>query len=448
MASNYDGSWKRAIFGIAVLGAASMLGWYFFAQTSADIKDKNVNNNNGDSMIKPKRKKKPINGTKNVYSKNANTDKPDHHVAALEADGIPSESELAVMLKLCDLDATDLLMLSPEQRQKVFYALLMKGEILMQQQGDPIAIEKAIKYFSKAVGLVPNPGEVLGALEQALPPEIYRRLLATIQSNMLERMKRYFEGLSNDHPIQFVPGGRNGREWIPVAREDIFEGSVVFTEKPALLFIPSNSFPESLTKHCDSTGSNMALFMYSYVSMLLKEEMLGNGAAQMGPFAHFDHLPQAVRIPTVDDITEAALIRESLGDQNEPTKTGLAEFLTNDIYAAMKVTLQRVLLDLEKQDEVVYHLGGAKSSKFGLFHLAAHFPHTCAHANVALHLKDVDTIAAVACSNIKKGEALLVSYLKEPSNEFNHSRLLKEFGILCNCGLKESEELSDAGLVK
>lgn len=74
---------------------------------------------------------------------------------------------------------------------------------------------------------------------------------------------------------------------------------------------------EELYNLCQDTGNSLVMLVLRYVAFLLGEELKGNGAANNGPFAHYDHLRPVFRAPTEFDRLEAKLLRTVFSDTNK-----------------------------------------------------------------------------------------------------------------------------------
>ena len=238
----------------------------------------------------------------------------------------------------------------------------------------------AIEYFSKAVSLVPNPGEVVAAFEKTLPPPVFNALLDKIQHDIQLKVGEYFAGLA-PVGVKFVekmdvePGTeRKIKVWIPIAEKDFTLGATILNEDSDVSVLsinadnavedhceyclqnlddnermacpgcglhlycsdtcfiksadvyhcyfcrPSATVVEAMSELrtvCHENQSSLALLVLRYVAFLLSEELRGNGAANNGPFAHYDHLKPVFKSPTEDDKLEAHLIRTIFSETNK-----------------------------------------------------------------------------------------------------------------------------------
>lgn len=415
--------------------------------------------------------------------------------SAKESTSSSTQDDMATMMKLCDLPVEQIVRLAPEKIQKVFYALLMKGEVVLKQ--NPSALDVAAESFSKAVQMSPNPMEVLAALEQTVPIDAFKAIVTKIQEGSRKKAIEYFERISpKSNSLKFIedsnitePSGM--ARWVPVAGRNIKEGEVLFEESPDSMVnlnethcdhcfkkLPSSpiqcshcsggkycsdqclrdAFPashiffcrlhekgekaiKSLQENSKQNKNSLGLFMVKYVSMLLHEELKGNGAANMGPFANFDRLPQAYRSPSNSDKKEAKLIRSVFTGKNE----NLSEFLTDDIFAAMRCTLEKHVFvfgdsspspSLNSSNELFGRV--IKDDEFkaiGLYHKSAHLNHSCNPNIIVKRLADDATIQIIAKTNINEGDRLAMSFI--PVNGMNVSerqKILKQrFDITCAC---------------
>jgi hypothetical protein len=206
---------------------------------------------------------------------------------------------------------------------------------------------------------------------------------------------------------------------------------------------------DELRDHCKTTGNPVPFLMLRYVSMLLTEEIRGNGSAMNGPFAHYDHLPQAFPEPSDEDRKEAALIRAVFTSANE----NLADFLTDTIYASMKATLTHACFSfsLDNSEAIVdapakpfRKLFGSNQEPtvIGLYHLAAHLPHACDPSLQAEVVGGAGTkVRFVATRDVKAGEPLSLSFLPLDGmqKEMRRERLFLTFMLNCGCTLCKTE---------
>ncbi len=166
----------------------------------------------------------------------------------------------------CDESLDDILKLSLEAKQRVFYALLMRGEMLMGSKKVQ-DIKQCIDYFCKAVSLVPNPGEVLAAFENTLPPPIFALLIAQMQSKVEARIQDYFARLSREASgladgavgltVAFLPmverepgSEQERRTYVPTAAAAIQAGSVVWEEAADVACLSLAAPAGSACEHC------------------------------------------------------------------------------------------------------------------------------------------------------------------------------------------------------
>ena len=290
------------------------------------------------------------------------------------ADALPAE--LMASIEQCELPVSEILKLDTETKQRIFYTLLTRGEYKMHQSN----YEQAVNDFSKAVTIVPNPGEVVAALEKMLPPPMFNALLDKIQKELVVRVGEYFEGITPEGGrVKFseveedIEGVENtkGKNWYPYAMKDVQVGEVLWEEtadivsplissleghcefcmrnldqmervachacqeqlycskqcreKSALVYHPFFCKPdavvseavEELKQFGVENGSSMGLLMMRYIAMLLGEELCGNGTANNGPFAHYDHLKPTFNAPSDIDRKEAKILRRIFSASNE-----------------------------------------------------------------------------------------------------------------------------------
>ncbi len=426
----------------------------------------------------------------------------DSIVSEINIASVSVEKSMTELAELCNKSVDELMPLDPENKQKVFYALLLKGEATMNS-GD---LDKAVECFVKACTIVPNPSEIIAAFEKSLPQPVFEAFLMKLQDQVMKRTEKYFELLSdssNGH-IKFTVKdiidllGKPHKQFMPVAKCAIKKGEILYEEKPDIVAItdlsidpsgycdftlkkitdgPSYKFedavycseearvagidqyrmyvsekrPEalnalqSLNKYCkDEAKNGQALLMLRYVSMLLTEELKGNGTAVNGPFAHYDHLPQMFPSPTDADKKEAAIIRSIF----TTTEENLAEFLTDQIYASMKATLIRAsfsfnldnplaLNNLDKVNPFRKVIGDNQDcDATAFYHLSAHLAHSC-YPNVELEVipSTGSKIRAVALKDIATGEPLNISYIpvEGMEREMRKEKLFLNFMLDCKC---------------
>ena len=73
---------------------------------------------------------------------------------------------------------------------------------------------------------------------------------------------------------------------------------------------------EELIALCHQNKSSLALLLLRYLSLLLTEEMRGNGSANNGPFNHYDHLRPVMKSPTEVERMEVKLLKRILSSSN------------------------------------------------------------------------------------------------------------------------------------
>ncbi|PJF17134.1 DNA-directed RNA polymerase subunit [Paramicrosporidium saccamoebae] len=392
-------SWRQLLLCGTVVAATGIIGYRLLttAQVHAEKKVKEVKTA-GKAHKKVKRRAKP---------------------EATGGETLPDG--LGDMLGKCELSVPELLNLSPEEKQNVFYALLMRGEMVMSK--GPAEVEKALDYFSKAVSIVPNPGEVVAAFENTLPRPIFNALLDRIQRDIQVKVGEYFAGLlPTDSKATFAetliaePGAEHpSKVWVPNATDDVSVGTTLWEEHADVVALnveakgehcehclrslhgthvgcPACDQPlycsqpcqiksaevyhayfckapnavysamNELRQVCKENQSSLALLVLRYVAFLLSEELRGNGAANNGPFAHYDHLRPVFRAPNDIDRTEAKILREIFSSTNknivECTRPGMAAnsvVLSDDIYTSMKATIARCVMS-SSTDDALSHM--------------------------------------------------------------------------------------------
>lgn len=370
------------------------------AESDAKADDASISTEAGLSKsARRRRRQKKKTGASSAAAVSSDSTSQDSIVTDINAASVSIEKNLSDLAAMCEKDMDELMALGPEDKQKVFYALLMKGEAVMNQ-GEP----GCVQYFVKALTLVPNPGEILGAFEKTLPEPIFHALLQELQGEVTRKTEKYFAMLAAGAKgaVQFDLVsevdllGKPVKRFAPKAKAAILKGDLVFEEKadvvawtdiltdPTMfcqnclaklgtdgadvvkcdkeedglycseackqadfdvyhMYIckareAAAASLEALHAYCREEAKNgQALLMLRYVALLLTEEIKGNGTAMNGPFVHFDHLPQMYPNPNETDKKEAALIRAIFTVSND----NLADFLTDQIYASMKATLTR-----------------------------------------------------------------------------------------------------------
>lgn len=384
-------------------------------------------------------------------------------------DAIPKE--MLDFLPKCDDSLEKLRELSLEDQQKVFYSLLVKGETLMVQ-GEAGA-RRAVDYFVKAMQIVPAPIEVLAAFKQTLDPQMYRQVERRFQAENLKKAQNYLDQIvvGQDWFRFESRGDETELHWYPAAIQKIEEGREIFGELPdvawhadgdrceqchgriaaepcacdrcghavfcsekcrqagfASFHIFTCTEPKAfeafqkLQAHCKSANAVAPLLMLRYLSILLTEEMKGNGSESGGPFLHYDHLRPVLKNASAAERREAAMIRDvfAVCDKN------MVEFLKDDVYAAMKATVMYNAIGFKTGDAVtadsptrkdkhepVRVSGSASSSDIvGLYHTLAHIPHAC-DPNCEIVAASPDgaprlVLRATRC--IAKGETLGVAF--------------------------------------
>lgn len=509
-------SYKQLAFAGLLVGATAVGAYIYYTRHAGNVKvnqeaDAPSEALNAKTAKKAKKSKKKASKSSSQDSVEMNPSSEKHVSTKSEAgtatSATPSMMELAA---LCEKDIEELLVLKAEDKQNVFYALLLRGELLMSQPGED-AIMKSVSYFAKAIALVPNPSEIMAAFEKTLPKPIFSALISTLQGEVVKKTEKYFETLTKatGGKVAFAIEayvdqlGNPGRRFMPKAKVDIAAGETVFEEVPDVVIMDPacddtgkcdhdykqieegvalgcekfgdakycsegckkagfeyyhmytceargpdvTKHVDELRDHCKTTGNPVPFLMLHYVSMLLTEEIRGNGSAMNGPFAHYDHLPQAFPEPSDEDRKEAALIRAVFTSANE----NLADFLTDTIYASMKATLTHACFSfaLDNPEAIVdapskpfRKLFGSNQEPtvIGLYHLAAHLPHAC-DASLQAEVVGGTKVRFVATRAVKAGEPLSLSFLPLDGmqKEMRREKLFLTYMLNCECTLCKSE---------
>lgn len=316
-----------------------------------------------DGSGKKKGKKKaatPASGTPAKTGDTANNE-------AFYPPGVPAE--MLSLFRECEQPLERLQELNVEDKQRIFYGLLMKGEMHMNMPGQ---MDSALECFCKAVSMVPNPGEIVAALEKTLPPPVFNALLDKIQQRIQDQSADYYRLLTpKGANIKFAeseasePGTSTKLKiWIPTAARDAPVGSTLWTERAdaaafahfvrdprkhcehCLKPLPASPVAceacneplycsatcreesaqcfhaffcrppasvlralEELHQLCKDNNTSLPLLLLRYIAFLLSEEFKGNGAANNGPFAHYDHLRPVFRAPSDLDRQESKILR-------------------------------------------------------------------------------------------------------------------------------------------
>lgn len=402
----------------------------------------------------------------------------------------------------CDSPIEGILKQSPEVKQNIFLEMMMRGEFLIQQGN----IEKAVDYLMKGLNMIPNPGEILLAFEQTLPEPVFRILLERLQKEGRIRVKEYFDKISSKLPqIAFDSResknevtGHSAERWFMTAARPFEEGDEIFKESSDILIrsitspqhcehclkdvlecavccekcdqsvycstdCRSKAFNEQhcfvckgeneqvakvyqeLLNLCKVNKSSAGLLLFKYISLLLNAE-LQNGAAGLtssGPFAHYDHLRPAFRQPNEVDLKEAKLLR-SIFTRSNPN---MQDFLTDDIYAAMKYTLlfncygfsnnhQSTMQNKTGEESIRNVQSSDQADRIGLFHIASHIEHSCSpNARISLG-EDHNSVVISAIAPISKDQPITISFIPELDSidkDARQIRLLSQFGLVCDC---------------
>lgn len=334
------------------------------------------------------------------------------------------------ILKECDLPISTLLDMTSEEKQRIFYALLMRGEMLLGQisrdSSSPSSssslassntslsnLNKAIEYFSKAISIVPNPAEVIQALQQSIPPAVFSLLIERVQKDLKSKVDLYFKTLDNEMLTFIHEDGSSPNAFYPHTTHDLKKDAIIWKEVADISQSANDGYCDCClvevveSKHkcplceteefvwcseeCRIKSSPMfhdyfcgeenataleclyyikeysgfpndcrliPLLITRYVAMLLAEEMAGNSVSRVGgPFNHYDHLVAVMKSPSSEDIIEARMIRELFSNSVLARKTnvsggdasGVLEFLTDQVYSIMKGTLQQNVIRLSSK---------------------------------------------------------------------------------------------------
>ena len=315
-------------------------------------------------------------------------------------------------------------------------------------------------------------------------------------------------------------GNSNSKQWMAVAEVCIEEGTVLMSEEPDIAICTSEGccdycfkaitddvagaekvYMSDLvycSKYCqlkaqNSYGKYIAglegtsayahqqlvnvvhetkcyapLLMLRYIATLLEDELsrqkqIDNNTEQtsINLFAHYDYLRPAYRVPRDSDKAEAVLIRTIL----EPSHSDISQFLSDEIYVAMKSTVmfnaigspKQVDDEFSEESKIVTNnqldvndkitspslkhvepirLSGSTSNSkfFGLYHSFAHIAHSCS-ANCEL-IPDESIprrLKLISKRPIKEGEKISLSYAAVASDECKKEIIERDFYITCEC---------------
>lgn len=457
-------------------------------------------------------------------------------------------------LNVCDLDNEELGKLSAEAKQQAFYALLVKGEMLLKDK-KPEALERAVGYFLKAVAIVPNPTEVIMAYEQTLPAAVFQRIISELQVDSQRKAAAYFERITPESgAVRFVEmegaplatGKPAGRLWTATAAEDIEDETIVMSEEADVALATVN-----LTDACDycfarlnaqdntavsiadlrycslfcaerarssyakyieglegtaayayqqlilltrETRTYAPLLLLRHVASLLEDELQRQktpDSGRIGLFSHYDHLRPAYRAVRDSDRAEAMLIRTIL----QPSNGDVGDFLTDEIYVAMKSTVMynciglpasetvapateaetvvpvvpvkeseedipvadvSISPDVEGQEsgmskgpsieakvkvlEPVRVAGSSYQAAFlGLYHTLAHVAHSCEPNCVLVPDAQIPRrLRLISRRSIQKGERLTIFYPAGSAQTFEDKTarrltIERDFHVICDC---------------
>lgn len=196
-------SWKQLL----VLGGAttvvvvgSILGYKYVTTEKGQGQPRDSGEASASSKSATAKKKAPAKSGKKKSAEKTPKDSTTESPAVEKTSSTATASKVADIMDQCDLSTADLHKLPVEEKQRVFYALLTKGEFLLGQ-ADGRSLPRALDYFSKAVAIVPNPGEVVAAFEKTLPPPLFSALLDRIQVDIHAKIGDYFKSMT-------PPGGK------------------------------------------------------------------------------------------------------------------------------------------------------------------------------------------------------------------------------------------------
>lgn len=413
--------------------------------------------------------------------------------------------------------------LPAEIKQQVFYVLLIRGETLTKENKSPESIDKAVEYFVKAVSLVSHPGEVLMSYEQTLPADIFKRIIAELQKQNIDKIKAYFAFLApetglirfeeKEGPKTTSPtGNSSAKQWFAVATTEVPKGTVLMSEEPDISMCTLKDSQEccdycfksltdcekehlsdlsycskfcltqaretygkyleklegtaayayqQLVKVVNETKCYAPLLMLRYIAALLENELTRQKASESGEeldklhlFAHYDYLRPAYRHPRDSDKAEAVLIRTIL----EPSHKDIGQFLSDEIYVAMKSTVMfnsigiNNEIEFSEESEISVNeendsdkpiikavepirVAGttSKSNFFGPYHSFAHLSHSC-DPNCQL-ISDPEfprRLKLVAKREIKSDEKLSISFV-ESNEKCCKDVIERDFYINCEC---------------
>lgn len=489
MTSTKTTNWVIAGLSVAAVATAAYIAYrQFYADAAAGSGKANTTLKKSVSQGQKKKKKRPLPSNSSssaaVASMATAEDVQVDQTAAALANLKTSEEKISERPKEkaksnkkkvdCDSPLEEILAQSPEVKQQLFMEMMMRGEFFIQQG----IHDRAIEYLVKGLGMIPNPGEVLLAFEQTLPEPIFKSLLERLQKEGRKRVKQYFDAIHAEHSeISFASKesknemtGHSAERWYMQAAQDFSAGQTIFSEPADLISVTINHFDESsidglkyvgdseeskeafmeLLKHCKDNNSSAGLLLFKYISLLLDAELENNaaGISASGPFAHYDHLRPAFRQPTALDLKEAKLLRAIFTRSNP----NMQDFLTDDIYAAMKYTMLFNCYGFKSTDatdeesesdtikectEIVRNVMSTAEAKWiGLYHIASHIDHSC-KPNATIEMNEADqTVTVKALTDIQSSQPITVSYLPGLDcidKDARQISLLSKFGIVCEC---------------
>lgn len=222
---------------------------------------------------------------------------------------------------------------------------------------------------------------------------------------------------------------------------------------------------QQLVKVVNETKCYAPLLMLRYITALLENELSRQKTSESSGedlggklhlFAHYDYLRPAYRVPRDSDKAEAVLIRTIL----EPSHQDIGQFLSDEIYVAMKSTVmfngiginnetefsEESKISVNKDEEndsdkpVIKTIESirvagttSKSNFFGLYHSFAHLSHSC-NPNCDL-IPDADIprrLRLVARCEIKADEKLSIAFVGS-SGKCCKDLIERDFYISCEC---------------
>ena len=398
-----------------------------------------------------------------------------------------------------DLSVMEILQRPGEERQKIFYKLLIKGEELLKV--GPQYEEAAIKYFYKAMKLVPAASELILAFQKTLPDAVFKRLLEVIKNGEMERIMDYFTTLGiNSKGISFQKSSEDDTDgevakWSIFSSSSLNAGQEIFTDSPVTSMIaniadikdfcyhcqnkltevfsvcescserycsetchnladdqyhmficPGNdeSHPfQKIVEYCKQHDSTFLLFLSKYLALMLSEEKKGNSQANGGPFLHFEFLKTGSANLNGREDQEVQLVRALFQNVNE----GMIEFLSSARFNSLKSTLQHNLIGFGSHTITTSkHIVRGPSDSivgYGLFHLTSHIAHSC-DPNAEVTLSEGNCVSIKSLRAIPANEQLSISYIPCEGKTFGARQLLlkEKYNVQCTCSICEAEVIA------